>query len=131
MTPARGRYGRHRASSAATSTADLIARGVQRKSHRPSWITHHAPPGTAIVHAPLDAAALRDAFAGVDAVVHLAGVVSAVDARAFTAVNVEGTRAVASRREQAGRASRPRVEPGSRRSGVRVVTPSRKTRHIR
>jgi nucleoside-diphosphate-sugar epimerase len=56
---------------------------------------HAAPPETVPVASALESGPLRAAFGGVDAVVHLAGVVAAVDARTYMAVNVEGTRAVA------------------------------------
>jgi len=95
LTGATGFIGRHLA-------ADLIARGVSVTAIVRPGSRHEAPPGTTVVHAVLDAAALQQAFAGIDAVVHLAGVVSAVDARVFTAVNVEGTRAVASAASRAG-----------------------------
>ena len=95
ITGATGFIGRHVAEH-------LVARGVAVTVIVRPESTHHAPAGTTVVHAPLDAAALQPAFAGVDAVVHLAGVVSAVDARVFTAVNVDGTRAVASAASRAG-----------------------------
>jgi nucleoside-diphosphate-sugar epimerase len=56
---------------------------------------NHAHPGATIVTAPLEAAALVEAFSGVDGVVHLAGIVAAIRPTAYTAVNVDGTRAVA------------------------------------
>jgi nucleoside-diphosphate-sugar epimerase len=51
---------------------------------------------------PLERAALAAAFRDVDAVVHLAGVVSAVREGTFAAVNVEGTRAVAEAAQASG-----------------------------
>ena len=95
ITGATGFIGRHVA-------ADLVARGVAVASIVRPDSRHQAPADTTIVRAALETSALRDAFAGVDTVVHLAGVVSAVDARVFTAVNVEGTRAVASAARHAG-----------------------------
>ena len=95
ITGATGFIGRHVA-------ADLVARGVTVKAIVRPGSRHQAPVDTTVVHAALDASSLRDAFAGVDTVVHLAGVVSAVDARVFTAVNVDGTRAVASAAQHAG-----------------------------
>ena len=95
ITGATGFIGRHVA-------ADLIARGVTVKAIVRPGSRHQAPPDATIVYAALDGSALRDAFAGVETVVHLAGVVSAVDARVFTEVNVEGTRAVAAAAQQAG-----------------------------
>ena len=69
ITGATGFIGRHVA-------ADLVARGVTVKAIVRPGSRHQAPPDTTVVHAPLEASALRDAFAGVDTVVHLAGVVS-------------------------------------------------------
>ena len=57
--------------------------------------SHVAPPGTIAVSAPLEAPRLQPAFSGVDAVVHLAGVVAALNTRTYNAVNAEGTRQVA------------------------------------
>jgi dihydroflavonol-4-reductase len=51
---------------------------------------------------PLERAALAEAFRGADAVVHLAGAVSAVREREFVETNVEGTRAVAEAAKDAG-----------------------------
>jgi dihydroflavonol-4-reductase len=51
---------------------------------------------------PLEDAALASAFRGVDVVVHLAGVVSALDERQFTTVNVDLTRVVATAARDAG-----------------------------
>ena len=76
-------------------TADLIGRGFDVRAIIRRDSRHPPPAGAAVVRAPLETAALRDAFLGVDAIVHLAGIVSAVDPRTYAAVNVEGTRAVA------------------------------------
>ena len=95
ITGATGFIGRHLA-------ADLVARGVTVKAIIRPRSPHAAPPDTTPVTTPLDADALRTAFAGVDAVVHLAGVVAAVEARTYTAVNAEGTRAVATAARDAG-----------------------------
>jgi dihydroflavonol-4-reductase len=67
-------------------------------------IAHFAARGDEVlpVRRPFDAAPLRDALRGVDAVVHLAGVVSAVRDRDYDAANVEGTRAVAVAARDAG-----------------------------
>jgi dihydroflavonol-4-reductase len=51
---------------------------------------------------PLEESALASAFNGVDVVVHLAGVVSAIDERTFTTVNVDATRLVATATRNAG-----------------------------
>ena len=95
ITGATGFIGRHVA-------AELASRGVAVTSIVRPGSRHAPPPDTKVVYAPLEAAALRAAFAGVDAVVHLAGVVAAVDARTFAAVNAEGTRAVATAARDAG-----------------------------
>ena len=95
VTGATGFIGRH-------VTADLLARGfVVRAVVRPGS-PHEAPDGAAAVLAPLEAAALGEAFAGADTVVHLAGVVSALQPSLYSAVNVEGTRAVARAARAAG-----------------------------
>ena len=95
VTGATGFIGRH-------VTADLIARGIRVRAIIRPESTSDAPGGTEIVRVPLDAAALGGAFVGVDAVVHLAGVVSALDPSFYSAVNVEGTRAVAAAAHAAG-----------------------------
>lgn len=83
-------------------TTFLIARGdavrviVRPASIRPSG------PGATVFRAALEASALREAFEGVDAVVHLAGVVSTTRGREYSTVNVEGTRAVAEAARAAG-----------------------------
>lgn len=51
---------------------------------------------------PFSAPALVDAFRGVDALVHLAGVVSALRERDYVTANVEGTRVVAEAARDAG-----------------------------
>jgi nucleoside-diphosphate-sugar epimerase len=88
VTGATGFIGRH-------LVASLAARGIiVRAIVRPG--SPSEPPGAVtLVSAPLEEAALADAFAGADAVVHLAGVVSALSPAVFSAVNVAGTRAVA------------------------------------
>ncbi len=95
ITGATGFIGRHVA-------ADLASRGVAVTSIVRPGSRHTPPPDTTVVSAPLETAALRAAFAGIDTVVHLAGVVAAVDARTFAAVNAEGTRAVATAARDAG-----------------------------
>ena len=84
ITGATGFIGRHVA-------ADLAARGVAVTSIVRPASRHKPPPDSTVVYAPLEAAALRGAFAGQDAVVHLAGV-----------VNTEGTRAAAEAARDAG-----------------------------
>ena len=88
LTGATGFIGRH-------VSAHLVARGIDVIAVVRSESTHTAPAGVAVVRAPLAAAALREAFKGAGSVVHLAGAVNALDSDIYTAVNVEGTRAVA------------------------------------
>jgi nucleoside-diphosphate-sugar epimerase len=87
VTGATGFIGRH-------VTADLVGRGIDVRAVVRPESTRGVAAGAAVFRAPLERAALREAFAGVDAVVHLAGVVNAVDETAYAAANVEGTRAV-------------------------------------
>jgi nucleoside-diphosphate-sugar epimerase len=88
LTGATGFIGRNLA-------AQFIARGdrvravVRPESRRP------VPTGAAVVRAALTADALREAFDGADAVVHLAGVVSTVRDEEYAHANVDGTRAAA------------------------------------
>jgi nucleoside-diphosphate-sugar epimerase len=95
ITGATGFIGRH-------LTERLVASGASvRAIVRPN--SPSPPPrGAAVVGAPLDAVALRRAFGGVDAVVHLAGIVLAARPEQYTPVNVEGTRAVAEAAREAG-----------------------------
>jgi nucleoside-diphosphate-sugar epimerase len=95
VTGATGFIGRH-------VTAHLVARGFDVRGVVRPQSTHGVPGGAAIVRVPLDAAALAGAFAGADAVVHLAGRVNALDPAAYSAVNVEGTREVARAAAAAG-----------------------------
>jgi dihydroflavonol-4-reductase len=95
VTGATGFIGRH-------LTADLVARGVRVRAIVRPGSRSVEPPGATIVRAPLEARALAEALAGVDVVVHLAGVVSAVDAGTYAAINAEGTRAVAAAADAAG-----------------------------
>ena len=88
VTGATGFIGRH-------LTAHLVARGIDVRAIIRPDSPHVAPAGTTVVRAPLVASALEEAFSGADAVVHLAGLVRALGDDAYTAVNVEGTRAVA------------------------------------
>ncbi len=52
------------------------------------------PPDVESIEAPLEQAALTKAFAGCNAIVHAAALTRAPSERAFTTVNVDGTRAV-------------------------------------
>ena len=76
-------------------TKDFVTRGWDVRAIVRPGTKYHPEPGVTLVQAPLDARALTDAFTGCDAVVHLAGVVRTLDAQVYSAVNVEGTRAVA------------------------------------
>jgi nucleoside-diphosphate-sugar epimerase len=83
-------------------TEAMVARGLTvRAIVRPGSL-HEAPPGAAVVHAPLEEAPLVRAFRGAEAVVHLAGVVLAARPQGYAPVNVEGTRAVAAAAREAG-----------------------------
>ena len=95
VTGATGFIGRH-------VTADLLARGFAVRAVVRPESAQDVPAGATIVRAALEVASLRGAFADVDTVVHLAGVVSALDSSAYRAVNVEGTRAVARAANSAG-----------------------------
>jgi len=95
VTGATGFIGRH-------LTADLVERGVTVRAIVRPDSPNPPPPGAAIVRAPLKASALAGAFEGIDAVVHLAGIVSAVDAGTYAAVNAGGTREVAAAADAAG-----------------------------
>jgi nucleoside-diphosphate-sugar epimerase len=95
VTGATGFIGRH-------VTADLLARGFMVRAVVRPGSTHQTTAGAAVVRAPLEAAALRTAFAGADTIVHLAGVVNALQPSIYTAVNVEGTQAVARAADDTG-----------------------------
>ena len=123
MTGATGFIGTH-------LVANLVERGVEvRAIVRPSSVAAHRhtlaappdlpdlraplhltdpdPPGSphrilTVVRTGLERAALADAFRDVDAVVHLAGVVSTIRERELFDVNVGGTRAVADAARAAG-----------------------------
>src|SRR5262249_40552797 len=83
VTGATGSLGRH-------LTADLVRRGVEVRAIVRPGSTSAEPAGATIVRAPLQADALGPGLDGVDAVVHLAGVVSAVDAATYASVNADG-----------------------------------------
>jgi nucleoside-diphosphate-sugar epimerase len=88
VTGATGFIGRH-------VTAHLVARGFAVRAVIRPESTHKTPDGATVIRAPLEAGALNQAFDGAEAVIHLAGIVSALHPAAYSAVNVEGTRAVA------------------------------------
>ena len=67
---------------------------------------------------PFEPRALLDTLRGVDAVVHLAGVVSALRERDYIAANVDGTRMVADAARTAGAAADPHLQPGGGRACV-------------
>ena len=95
LTGATGFIGRHVA-------AHLVARGDEvRAIVRPTSL-REAPPGIHVFRAQLDPRSLVEALTGVDAVVHLAGVVSTTRDDVYRAVNVGGTRAVAEATAAAG-----------------------------
>ena len=95
LTGATGFIGRH-------VSAHLVARGIDVVAVVRPESTHTAAAGVAVARAPLAAAALRKAFGGADIVVHLAGAINAIDSEIYTAVNVEGTRAVAEATHEVG-----------------------------
>jgi nucleoside-diphosphate-sugar epimerase len=95
VTGATGFIGRH-------LTAELVARGVDVRAIVRPRSPNPAPPGATLVQAPLETSALTEAFAGLDAVVHLAGVVSTVHEREYVEVNGGGTAAVGTAARTAG-----------------------------
>ena len=95
VTGATGFIGRH-------LTTFLVDRGVKVSAVVRPGSVRVAAAGATVITAPLETAALTRAFSGVDVVVHLAAVVSAVRAQEYTDVNVEGTRAVAAAARAAG-----------------------------
>lgn len=95
VTGATGFIGRHVSARLAALGTDV--RAIVRSRGRLA-----ALPNLTIVQAPLEPSALAAAFAGVDAVVHLAGVVSTVRLHEYADVNVGGTRAVAAAAFAAG-----------------------------
>ncbi|MES1256067.1 MAG: NAD(P)-dependent oxidoreductase [Acidobacteriota bacterium] len=76
-------------------TAYLLDRGIEVLAVVRPGSPNQAHAGATVVTAPLETTALVDAFSKVDGVVHLAGIVAAIRAADYAAVNVEGTRAVA------------------------------------
>jgi nucleoside-diphosphate-sugar epimerase len=95
VTGATGFIGRH-------LTTTLTSRGATVRSILRLDSPSQAPVGTTLVRANLETAALATAFADADAVVHLAGVVASASVKAYEAVNVTGTRAVAEAAREAG-----------------------------
>ncbi len=91
VTGGTGFIGGHLAACLARRGHDLvlIARGVDRSDHGLRLVA-----GSALVHASvIDGSRLRDAFAGCDAVFHLAGITAPRGAQTFEAVHVAGTAA--------------------------------------
>ena len=82
---------------AALDAAGATVRAIVRPESQQT-----APEGSTALRVPLNAAALRPAFAGASVVVHLAGVVESVRAGGYAAVNVTGTEAVARAAREAG-----------------------------
>jgi nucleoside-diphosphate-sugar epimerase len=95
VTGATGFIGRH-------LVARLVANGCEVRAVVRPDSRHAAPSEATIVRAPLVTDRLTEAFAGADAVVHLAGLVRARSAADFTQANVDGTRAVAGAARNAG-----------------------------
>ena len=112
ITGATGFIGRHVAAD-----AGLARRTRSRAIVRPDSRHDGAARASAVVTRRSRRPPCATAFAGVDAVVHLAGVVAAVDAGCTSTVNVEGTRAVA---EAAAprRPPRSHLEPRGGRPGL-------------
>jgi nucleoside-diphosphate-sugar epimerase len=88
VTGATGFIGRHLSTSLLAGGDEVLAIVRPASPNQP-------PPDVTVVRADLEASALRRAFAGVEAVVHLAGVVSTAHDEEYAAVNVDGTREVA------------------------------------
>lgn len=88
VTGATGFIGRHVCAELAAGGDEVLAIVRPGSPRRP-------PPDAVALNAELTASALREAFTGVDAVVHLAGVISAIDDAEYMAANVVGTREVA------------------------------------
>src|SRR6266571_3618378 len=92
-----------RPSSFARGFPSSGARGFQPSDPSPGSPERLALHGeVTVVRTGLERAALADAFRDVDAVVHLAGVVSTIREQELFDVNVEGTRAVADAARAAG-----------------------------
>jgi len=83
-------------------TVDLVGRAMEVRAVVRPDSTNAVAGAVAVVRAPLEAGTLREAFSDVDVVVHLAGIVTALDQATYPKVNVEGTRAVASAAAAAG-----------------------------
>ncbi len=83
-------------------TERLVTRGDDVRAVVRPGSPRPAAAGAAVFHAALDTSALREAFEGVEAVVHLAGVVSTTREGEYSIVNVGGTRAVAEAARAAG-----------------------------
>jgi nucleoside-diphosphate-sugar epimerase len=95
VTGATGFIGRHVCAHLANLGDEV--RAIVRPSS-----TSPVPPDVTVVRADLDAGALRDALGGVEAVVHLAGVIAAARDEEYISVNALGARAVAEAARSAG-----------------------------
>jgi nucleoside-diphosphate-sugar epimerase len=88
ITGATGFIGRH-------VSAHLLARGDDVRAIVRPDSPRQPPDGVRVVQTALDMRSLIEAFEGVEAVVHLAGVVFTTRDAEYSAVNTDGTRAVA------------------------------------
>ena len=88
ITGATGFIGRH-------VSAHFLARGDEVRAIVRPESTRQPPEGVRVVRTDLDTRRLSEAFQGVEAVVHLAGVVFTNRDAEYAAVNTDGTRAVA------------------------------------
>ncbi len=95
MTGATGFIGRH-------VCAELTAAGHEVRAIVRPDSPRSAPPEAVTFKAALTSPALQEAFTGVDAVVHLAGVVSAQSDKEYSITNVAATREVATAARAAG-----------------------------
>ena len=83
-------------------TTHLVDQGIEVHAIVRPGSANTPAHGATLLRTPLEESALASAFADVDAVVHLAGVVSTATPREFIDVNVDGTRAVAVAARRAG-----------------------------
>src|SRR5438477_5352823 len=98
VTGGGGFVGRHVVSAASDGGWDVV--GLARTEESARTVTYAG--GRPVCVEALTAEALTEAFAGADAVVHLAQIGSERQGETFEAVNVEGTRAVVAAARAAG-----------------------------